>query len=83
MTTSAHECDCKLRQLALTTMAHIPGEGRAYELLASVCEKEHLTLATADELFRFANELSKLGGFEGVLGALLSVRAIMRGAKVR
>lgn len=83
MTTSAQERGCELRQLALTKMAHVLGEGRARELLASICEKEHLTLATADELFQFAGELSKLGGFEGVLGALLCVRAIMHGAKVR
>lgn len=83
MTMSAQDQDNELHQLALKELVPVLGEGRARELLISICQKDHLTLATADELFRFAGELSKLGGHEGVLGALLSVRAIMHGAKVR
>lgn len=71
------------RQLALEKMSSVLGEGRARTLLKQICQEIAVPLASAEELSRFAAELSKLGGFEGSVGALLSVRAVMFGARSR
>lgn len=81
MTSTARPGLSDVRQLALQKMSAVLGEGRARSLLDEICRSENVPLATADDLFRFAAGLSKLGGFEGAVGALLSVRAVMLGAK--
>lgn len=66
--------------LALTKMTRILGEHRARRIMTQIMESIGVELRDADELFRFASELSKLGGFEGAVGAMLSVQAVMHGA---
>lgn len=69
--------------LALAKMSRILGPERAQQLVFELLGRLRLTLATADELLMFSTELSKLGGFEGAVGAMLSVRALMSGAGVK
>ena len=40
-------------------------------------------LATADDLYAFSQELTKLGGYEAAVGGLLSVQAAIAGASRR
>lgn len=68
-------------ELAYTKMSNVLGESRARDLIARICAKQGLTLATADELMMFARELASMGGFEGAVGAMLGVRAVMSGAR--
>ncbi len=70
----------ELHELALEKMTRILGRERAHRLMSTILASLEIELRTADELLRFAQELSKLGGFEGAVGAMLSVRAVMRGA---
>lgn len=75
--------DPEYSEIALTKMTAVLGPTRAQSLLREICETNGITLATADELFEFGEALSRVGGFEGAVGALLTVRAIMRGARGR
>ncbi|MEJ7597563.1 MAG: hypothetical protein WKG01_06600 [Kofleriaceae bacterium] len=61
-------------------MTRILGEKRAHLIMGQLLSTLGVELRDADELFEFANELSKLGGFEGAVGAMLSVQAVMHGA---
>ncbi len=72
--------ECKFRDLALTKMTRILGEKRAHVLMDQLLSTLGVELRDADELLQFAIELSKLGGFEGAVGAMLSVQAVMHGA---
>ncbi len=70
----------KFHELALTKMTRILGEQRARRLMNQILASLGVELRDADELLQFASELSKLGGFEGAVGAMLSVQAVMHGA---
>ncbi len=70
----------KFHELALTKMTRILGERRAHRLMSQIMASLGIEVRDADELLQFAGELSKLGGFEGAVGAMLSVQAIMHGA---
>lgn len=70
-----------MRELALAKMARVLGAERAEALLASLLEKLTLELRTPDDLARFAAEMSSMPGFEGAVGAMLGVAAVMRGAQ--
>ncbi len=70
----------ELHELALGKMTRILGPERAHRLMSNILASLEIELRTADELLRFSEELSKLGGFEGAVGAMLSVRAVMSGA---
>lgn len=70
----------KFHELALTKMARILGEKRAHRLMSQIMASLGVDLRDANELLQFAAELSKHGGFEGAVGAMLSVQAIMHGA---
>lgn len=80
MTSTTDPRAVDFRELALEKMSSVLGDARAQLLLSRICHENQVSLETADDLFRFAGELSKLGGFEGAVGALLSVRAVMLGA---
>lgn len=73
----------ELYELALSKMARVLGEERACRLASRILEQLRIDLHTAEELHAFATELQKLGGFEGAVGAMLSVRALMRGAVIK
>lgn len=77
---TVHEDASEFARIALEKMSAVLGAGRARSLLAEICERHRIAMRTADDLFRFGTELSKMGGFEAAVGALLTVRAVMRGA---
>ena len=70
----------KFHELALTKMTRILGEQRAHRLMTQISSSLGLELHDAEELLRFARELSTRGGFEGAVGAMLCVQAVMHGA---
>ncbi len=70
----------KFHELALTKMTRILGAQRAQRLMGQILASLNIELQGPDDLLRFATELSKLGGFEGAVGAMLSVQAVMNGA---
>lgn len=80
MTDVLPTAECKFHDLALTKMTRILGEKRARAIMGELLAMLGLELRDADELLHFATELSKLGGFEGAVGAMLSVQAVMHGA---
>ncbi len=75
--------DSEFYQLALTKMTRVLGAERARRLIGEVLADLGIELSTADDLALFAAALTKLGGFEGAVGAMLSVSAVMKGASVR
>lgn len=74
----------ELQALALSKLTRVLGEvaGRRVfdEILATTGTKR---LETAQDLYAFAEALAKRGGFEGALGGMLAVAAVMRGAAGR
>ena len=72
--------ESKFYELARTKMTRVLGEQRAHRLMTQIMASLGIELRNVDELLQFASELSKLGGFEGAVGAMLSVQAIMHGA---
>jgi hypothetical protein len=69
-----------LQELALAKMTAVLGPARAQQLMTRILTEHAIELRTPDDLFRFATELGKHGGFEGAVGAMLGVRAVMLGA---
>jgi hypothetical protein len=70
-----------IRRLALEKMSAVLGRAQAERLLAQITSGLQMELHTADDLHAFAAELTKRGGFEGAVGAMLGVRAVMLGAR--
>lgn len=70
----------RFRELARAKMTRVLGEKRAQHLMSQIMASLGVDLCDADELLRFADALSKFGGFEGAVGAMLSVQAVMHGA---
>lgn len=73
----------ELRQLALTKMSNVLGAERARMLMERLLRELAIELETPDDLAHFAEALSRQGGFEGAVGAMLGVTAVMRGASGR
>ena len=71
------------RALAVEKMDRVLGRSRARQLLARILADTGLTLTTADDLYAFSAELAKLPGFEGAVGGMLSVEAVLHGAVAR
>ena len=68
--------------LAREKMSRVLGASRAAQLYAQVMTEARLSeLRDADDLMRFARALTVRGGFEGSVGAILSVQATIRGAR--
>ena len=71
-----------LETLAREKMSRVLGATRAAQLYAQVMTEVRLSeLRDADDLLQFAQALTSHGGFEGSVGALLSVQATIRGAR--
>ena len=74
--------DLEFSKLAQEKMARVLGQARATALFAEILAEIGLaSIASADDLLLFARALSDRGAFEGAVGAMLSVQAVMRGAK--
>lgn len=70
----------ELHRLAYDKMSAVLGPDRARTLMQQLLRRMGLELKSAQDLLKFADELSALGGFEGAVGAMLGVTAVMRGA---
>jgi hypothetical protein len=70
----------EVHRLALEKMSTVLGAERAHVLLKTLLRDPLIELQTADDLLRFSEALSRCGGFEGAVGAMLGVAAVMRGA---
>ncbi|MFO0610766.1 MAG: hypothetical protein U0324_46825 [Polyangiales bacterium] len=73
-----------LHELTLGKLTRVLGEQRGRALYRDVLSEAGLReVRTPDDLYVFSEHLSKRGGFEAALGALLGVAAVMRGASAR
>lgn len=68
-------------EIAHEKIAAVLGLVAARRLVDEVVADVGGKLETADDLLRFADRLAERRGFEGALGAMLSVTAVMHGAK--
>lgn len=80
MSPTQAEAPIDFHRLAFEKMAAVLGADRARQLLQRILEELGIELRTPQDLFRFSEALSRLGGFEGAVGAMLGVTAVMRGA---
>ncbi len=80
MSSAPQHTGSELHELALTKMIRILGEQRARRLMGEVLSSLGIVIEGANDLLRFATELAKRPGFEGAVGAMLSVQAIIQGA---
>ena len=80
MNTTTPEPHGEIHSLALAKMSAVLGPERADRLLRSILHDLGIELRTPQDLFRFSEDLSRHGGFEGAVGAMLGVAAVMRGA---
>jgi len=68
-------------ELAGSKLERVFGTAEAERLMRKSLSQIGLaTLDSADDLHRFANELSSSGGFAAPVGAMLSLTAVLRGA---
>lgn len=74
--------DSEYGRLALEKMARVLGHSRASQLFDEIRTEIGLSaIESPDDLLAFARALSGRGAFEGAVGAMLSVQAVMKGAK--
>jgi hypothetical protein len=71
-----------LASLARTKLSRVLGEAQGQRIFSETLAAMQLAeLETADQLYAFGEQLTSRGGFEAAVGRLLSVAAVMRGAK--
>lgn len=69
-------------ELATEKLTKVLGRARASEVMGRVLTKLQIAqLRTPEELHRFSIALLDEGGFEGAVGGLLGLQAILLGAK--
>jgi len=73
----------ELERLALEKMAAVLGRVRATQLMRGLLDDLHIELRTPQDLLDFSEALARMGGFEGAVGAMLGVTAVLRGATPR
>lgn len=82
MTDSPPAVPESLAALARDKLARVLGEGNGHRVFGETLAAMKLDdLRSADELYAFGEHLTARGGFEAAVGRLLSVAAVMRGAK--
>lgn len=70
-----------MTELALTRLTRVLGASAGRRVFDETLTEAGLAkLTTADDLYLFAGILSNRGGFEGAVGGMLAVTAVMRGA---
>jgi hypothetical protein len=73
--------ETRWEQVARAKLSHVLGREQGAAVMVRVMEQHHLpTLATAEDLYQFAQHVSRLDGFASAVGALLSLHAVMNGA---
>lgn len=73
----------ELHELALQKTAAVLGRERAEQLIERLLQQHGLELHTAEDLLALSEAMTALGGFEGAVGAMLGVVAIMRGSSAK
>lgn len=73
--------DDELLQVALAKMSPVLGAGRARALLDRLLSELRLELHTPQDLYEVGRAMSDLDGYEGAVGSLVRVAAVMRGAR--
>jgi hypothetical protein len=68
-------------ELALAKLTRVLGADRARHLLEELLSQRGSRLLSAQDLYEFSQALTKRQGFEGALGAMLGVTAVIRGAR--
>ncbi len=69
-------------EVALAKLTRVLGAERgAHEMRATLHEIGLTTLSSAEDLHAFAQAFVARGGFAGAVGGLLSVHAVMHGAR--
>ena len=71
----------ELEVLATEKLQKVLGEERGLDLLDRTLARGDFRLHTPADLARFGAMLKELGGFEAVLGSMLSVQATMRSVR--
>lgn len=70
--------------LARDKLVRVLGRATGERVFAETLQHLRRTqIDTADDLYAFGEELTNRGGFEAAVGRLLSVAAVMRGARGR
>lgn len=70
------------REIATEKLTRVFGEVRGQQLLERAMARARVdAIETADDLLKVARALEVGGGFEGAVGAMLGVSAVMLGAK--
>ncbi len=72
-----------LEELALARLGRVVGQGARRCFDEALKDAELKGIRSPDDLYAFARALSNRGGFEGGVGGLLAVAAVMRGATRR
>lgn len=72
--------DEDLQRFALAKMANVLGPERAHQMLARLLSELQMELRTPQDLLRLSERMTTMGGFEGAVGAMLGVAAVLRGA---
>lgn len=76
--------ESRWNDVALTKLSNVIGKANAEEVYAETLQALALeSLHSADDLLRFAQHVREREGFVGAVGALLSVHAVMHGAKTK
>lgn len=71
-------------EVALAKLSNVLGKAKGEEVFAATLRELGLVqLSSADDLYVFAQQVIKLGGFAGAVGALLSVHSVIHGATDR
>lgn len=77
--TSAEE---DLSRVALERLARVLGAERAARLFPEVLSEASLSgIQTAQDLYTFGETLARRSGYEAAIGRLISIAAIVRGAR--
>lgn len=69
-----------LRELAFSKSERVLGP-RGRKLVERLLAEQGNELRTPQDLMRLADAMTSLGGFEGAVGAMLGVSAVLRGAE--
>lgn len=70
----------ELRAFALEKIGRVLGRDRAHRILDEILVRLKIKLETPEDLLRVGEAMTRLGGFEGAVGAMLTVAAVLRGA---
>lgn len=70
----------ELHELAMHKAAAVLGPDRARRLIDRLLRELEIGLESPMDLLVLSEAMTKLGGFEGAVGAMLGVVAVMRGA---